>query len=113
MSVAGGNLLGGWPRELPGELVEVLCSLGPVRIERIVSRGHASPPGFWYDQATDEWVALLQGRARIRLEGEEEPVIMGPGDYLHLPAHCRHRVEETAPDETTVWLAIHVTTQAG
>ena len=108
MSVPRGNLLDGCPRELPEELIDILCDTGPVRIERIVSRGHASPPGFWYDQATDEWVALLQGRARVCIEGDEKPVVMGPGDYLYLPAHCRHRVEETAPDETTVWLAIPI-----
>ena len=35
------------------------------RIERIVSRGQASPPGFWYDQETDEWVLLVSGARRF------------------------------------------------
>jgi cupin 2 domain-containing protein len=29
------------------------------------------------------------------------------GDYLHIPAHLRHRVEWTAENEVTVWLAVH------
>lgn len=71
-----------------GEACEVLA-LGPdVRIERIVSRGHASLPGFWYDQDRDEWVCLLQGRARLAWEngGIME---FAPGDWVFIPAHAR------------------------
>jgi cupin 2 domain-containing protein len=32
---------------------------------------------------------------------------MRPGDYVNLPAHCRHRVEWTDPERETVWLALH------
>ena len=40
------------PTVLPGELTETLVQTKGVRIERIVSHGHASPDGFWYDQPT-------------------------------------------------------------
>ena len=73
------------------------------------SRGHASPEGFWYEQATHEWVLLVSGAARVRFEGDAEAVAMTPGDYLHIPARRRHRVEWTAPDVDTVWLAVHYT----
>jgi cupin 2 domain-containing protein len=33
--------------------------------------------------------------------------VMRPGDYVHIPAHQRHRVEWTEPDQKTVWLALH------
>ena len=32
---------------------------------------------------------------------------MKPGDFVNIPAHKRHRVEWTTPDEPTVWLAVH------
>jgi cupin 2 domain-containing protein len=78
-----------------------------VRIERIVSVGHASPEGFWYDQNEDEWVVVLKGAARLMFEGERQPVEMRAGDFISIPAHKRHRVEWTTPNEPTLWLAVH------
>ena len=93
------------PAQLPDELVQTLHSTEHLRIERIVSQGHASPPDFWYDQAEHEWVLLIQGAARLRLD--DEVVELKPGDFLNIPAHRRHRVEWTSPDQQTIWLAIH------
>jgi cupin 2 domain-containing protein len=92
---------------LPQELVRTLINDANVRIERIVSHGHASPEGFWYDQNQHEWVVVLKGAARLRFEGEDQPVEMKPGDFATIPAHKKHRVEWTMPDEPTVWLAVH------
>ena len=78
-----------------------------MRIERIVSQGHASPEGFWYDQDQHEWVLVLKGAARLRLQDEEQPVKMMPGDFINIPAHKKHRVEWTTSDEPTIWLAVH------
>jgi len=78
-----------------------------VRLERIVSTGHATPPGEWYDQDRDEWVVVLRGRARVRIEGEAEDRRLSVGDHLLLRAHVRHRVEWTDPTAPTVWLALH------
>lgn len=94
------------PSQLPEELFEVLASSEHARIERIVSLGHASPEGFWYDQPQDEFVLLLSGAARLRCEGEDA-VDLRPGDYLTIPAHRRHRVDWTTPEGSTVWLAVH------
>ena len=100
------NLLSDFPADLSGEQFETVVASPAVRIERIVSRGHASPPGFWYDQAQHEWVVVLAGAARLRFE-DGDTVEMKPGDHVNIPAHRRHRVEWTHPDEPTVWLAIH------
>lgn len=100
------NLFGDVPADLPEELVQTLLGTSKLRIERIVSHGHASPEGFWYDQETDEWVVLLTGAARLTLEGEA-PIDLLPGAFVNLPAHQRHRVEWTDPVQPTVWLAIH------
>ena len=77
-----------------------------VRIERIVSTGQCSPPDFWYDQAEGEWVLVLRGAARLRFADEEADRWLGPGDWLEIAPHRRHRVEWTTPDEATVWLAV-------
>jgi len=101
------NILTDIPADLPEELVNVLAENKHVRIERIVSTGHASPDDFWCDQDQNEWVVVLKGRAKLLFEGEDEPIDMGPGDHINIPAHKKHRVEWTTPDEPTVWLAIH------
>lgn len=98
------NLLQDLPTSLQKELVTVLAQSEHVRIERIVSQGHASPEGFWYDQDEHEWVVVLQGAAR--LEFEDEILDVGPGDFVNIPAHRKHRVAGTTPDEPTIWLAV-------
>ena len=101
-----GNLLADIPAALPEELFQTILGTTNFRVERIVSHGHRSPDGFWYDQDEDEWVLLISGSARIRFEGER-PIELTPGAYLYVPAHRWHRVEWTDPDRPTVWLAIH------
>jgi cupin 2 domain-containing protein len=101
------NLFSNIPNELAAEINDSVLDADNLRIERIVSRGHASPDGFWYDQKQHEWVVLLAGAARLRFESSKEPVEMRPGDYVCIPAHCRHRIEWTSATETTIWLAVH------
>ena len=98
------------PSHLPDELTETLVSATHVRVERIVSHGHASPIGFWYDQPWAEFVVLLRGAARLRFEDGE--IEMTPGSFLNIPAHRRHRVEWTDPTQPTVWLAVHYESEA-
>jgi cupin 2 domain-containing protein len=102
------NIFDGLPERLEEERIDDLVSVPGLRIERIVSTGQASPPGFWYDQDWSEWVMVLSGSAGLRFEGEAEPRRLGPGDHVAIPAHVRHRVEWTDPAQPTVWLAVHV-----
>jgi len=100
------------PSALPEELVEVLAEgKGHIRIVRLVSCGHTSPDGFWYDQEEHEWVVLLSGAAVMSFEnpvsGEVKLVNLTPGDWLEIPPHARHRVESTSAGEPAVWLAVH------
>ncbi len=99
------NLFADLPEQMPDEHFTTLLEAASVRIERIVSHGHASPEGFWYDQDQHEWVIVLKGAARLRFE--EGIVEMKLGDFLNIPAHKKHRVEWTTPDEPTIWLAVH------
>ena len=100
------NLFSDLPTDLPEELVEVLAENKHVRIERIISIGHASPDGIWYDPVEAEWVVVLKDEAKLLFEGDDEPIHMKPGDFVNISAHRKHRVEWTTPDETTVWLAV-------
>ena len=100
------NIFADLPTDLPEELVEVLAENKHVRIERIVSTGHASPDGFCYDQEETEWIVVLKGEAKLLFESDDEPIHMREGDFVNIPAHRNHRVEWTTPDETTVWLAV-------
>ena len=94
------------PPELPEELMQQLAGEGSVRIERIVSRGHSSPPEGWYDQDQHEWVVVLRGRAVLAYLDKPD-LNLGPGDYVSIAPHEKHRVAWTAPDEDTIWLAVH------
>ncbi len=98
------NLFTDLPAHLPAELVTKLLVAADVRIERIISHGHASPADFWYDQPQAEWVIVLKGAARLQFE--HVTVEMKPGDFVNIPAHRKHRVEWTTPDEPTIWLAV-------
>jgi len=101
------SLLQDIPVDLPEELLETICSSEGVKIERIVSRGHASPDGFWYDQERNEFVLVIQGSAGLKIENREGIVVLNPGDYLIISAHVKHRVEWTDHAGDTVWLAVH------
>ena len=99
------NLFDAIPAILPDELTQTLLAAPQLRIERIVSHGHTSPDGFWYDQHEDECVLLLAGAARLRFENEVVELI--PGSFLNIPAHRRHRVDWTDPQKPTIWLAVY------
>ncbi|MEX0726312.1 MAG: cupin domain-containing protein [Planctomycetaceae bacterium] len=106
MTPAITDLFAHLPDDLSEEHFESLVESKHVRIERIVSKGHRSPNGFWYDQPRSEWVLLLKGSASLEFEGES-PVDMQPGIAVLISAHRRHRVNQTSADEHTVWLAVH------
>jgi cupin 2 domain-containing protein len=98
------NIFDDLPQHLPKELVQILVRAADVRIERIISHGHASPADFWFDQAQHEWVIVLKGAARLQFE--DGMVELKQGDFINIPAFKKHRVECTTPDEPTVWLGV-------
>lgn len=101
-----GNLFGQIPTQLPEELFQILAVSEGARVERIVSKGHASPPDYWYDQPENEWVMVVRGEARLLFEKDDRVVHLSAGDYVNIEAHERHRVEWTREDSETVWLAV-------
>ncbi|WP_096701584.1 cupin domain-containing protein [Magnetospirillum sp. 15-1] len=102
-----GSLLAHTESDFDEEVFDTLLEGGRFRLLRIVSNGQATPEGVWLDQDDDEWVVLIKGAAMLRIDGEAKAHALTPGDWMLLPAHCRHRVEWTAPDQPTVWLALH------
>jgi cupin 2 domain-containing protein len=98
------NLFDDLPTELPKEVVQTLIRANDVKIERIISHGHASAHDFWYDQPQHEWVIVLQGAARLQFE--HGLVEMRVGDFINIPAFQKHRVDWTTPTEPTIWLGV-------
>ncbi len=101
-----GNIFLAAPNRSREEFFEPLIASGKVRIERIISHSNSSPEGFWYDQEESEWVMVVSGSAAIRIEGEEQILILRAGDWIDIPPRLRHRVEWTDPVQKTVWLAV-------
>ena len=104
---APGNLFADAEPDPAGERFDTLLAQPGIRVERIISTGQASPPGFWYDQPLGEWILLMSGSATLEFEGDAAPRRMKPGDYLWIAPHRRHRVTETDRGGVTIWLAIH------
>ena len=108
MKMGSGNLFADIPEALQNEQFLDLFSSPGIKIERIVSTGQATPASEWLEQDWTEWVALVAGAAAIQIEGEPSLRTLGPGDWLLIPAHARHRLEWTDSSAATIWLAIHV-----
>ena len=101
------NLFSQVPGIISDELFHEIVRNDRVKIERIVSHGHASPPGFWYDQEFNEWVLVLKGSAGLSFGDSTEILVLTVGDAVNIRAHQKHRVEWTDPEEPTIWLAVH------
>lgn len=100
------NIFDAIPENLDKEIFEQLVESNGVRIERIISKGQKSPESGWYDQDSNEWVMLLKGEAILLFE-DESTVKLKAGDFINIKAHKKHKVEWTAPDIETIWLAVH------
>jgi cupin 2 domain-containing protein len=107
MKISSKNIFKDIPVNMTEELVEIISETDNIRIERIASRAHSSPNDFWYDQEKNEYVIILKGKAGLAFEDRDDVIVIGPGDYLDIPAHVRHRVEWTDTEEDTIWLAIY------
>ncbi|WP_076416254.1 cupin domain-containing protein [Shewanella sp. UCD-KL12] len=101
-----GAFFGKIPTDLSEEVFEQIGGNDKILIERIVSKAHVTPAGQWYDQDRSEWVMVLKGAAKLQFE-QGELVHLTAGDYVDIPAHCKHRVAWTDEEQETLWLAVH------
>ena len=99
------NILKLLPQDLEQEVFEEIVKTDNIQIERIISKGHKSPAEGWYDQDKDEWVMVVKGKAMLAFDNKDD-VILEAGDYINIPAHQKHKVAWTDPDQETVWLAL-------
>jgi len=97
-----GRLEPGSAAPAEGERFTPLAELPGATVEQILSGVLPEPVSF--EQAHDEWVVVLEGGARMLVDGDE--LELGPGEWLLLPAGCPHTVLETRPG--TSWLAVHL-----
>lgn len=107
-----GNIRSKLPDVSRAEATEGLAAMrgGLTVVERIVSGGQSSPPGFWYDQEWDEWIMVVAGAAELEFENPAAEERLVAGDWLLIPARVRHRVRST--EDGTIWLAVHVGAEA-
>lgn len=105
MNIRVDNIYAGASADIGHETFLTLFESASLKIQRIVSHTHSSPAGFWYDQTEEEWVILLRGQATLEF-ADGKLAELKEGDYLAIPRHAKHRVQQTAPD--TIWLAVHV-----
>nr|WP_316444996.1 cupin domain-containing protein [Francisella marina] len=75
-----------------------------IHIEKIVSYGQVTPIDEPYIQSHDEWVVVLKGMAKLRLDNND--YILDEGEHLFIPKNTRHWVIYT--ENPTVWLALHL-----
>jgi len=101
------NIFTNIPNKINQEVFEDIVSNKNIKIERIISHGDITPKGEWYDQDTNEWVMLMQGEAILSFEDDKSSIKLTAGEYINIPAHIKHRVSWTTPNEKTIWLAIH------
>jgi hypothetical protein len=102
------NLLTKLPAATRAEAFTELLARPGVRVERIVSRGQATPANQPMVQAQDEWVVLIEGAAGLRIEDSDE-VTLRAGDHVWIARGQKHWVTWTAKDRPSVWLAVHLT----
>jgi len=100
------NIFSNIPASLPNEVFEDIISTENFRIEKIISRGHTTPKGKWYNQDKNEFVLVLKGNAELKFEKNNKLIKMKSGDYINIPAHVRHRVEKTDSGKETIWLTV-------
>jgi len=101
------NIVADIPVQLPNELFSTLLQNSQFKVERIVSKGHCNAQDEWYEQSDAEWVFLFQGAAILEFAEPYELKKLNAGDYLLIPAYCKHRVDWTDPKQESIWLALH------
>ncbi len=88
------------------EFFETLQESSKIKIERIVSKGNSDNVDFWYQQARDEWVILVQGTAKIKFE-DGEILEMLAGEHVFIPRDKKHKIIETSTRPECIWIGVH------
>lgn len=106
MTINIGNLFESLPEDMSDEVFSDIVQGNNIKIERIISKGQTSPKSEWYDQEENEWVIVLKGEAKLSFQNNNV-VHLVAGSHLNIPAHTKHKVTWTTPNQETIWLAVH------
>ncbi|MED7818545.1 MULTISPECIES: cupin domain-containing protein [unclassified Francisella] len=97
------NIYSVFPKFSDDEVFLDLLKYDNVHVEKIISYGQVTDLNKPYIQNYDEWVLVLKGKAKLRLDTRE--YILEEGEHLLIPKDTKHWVTYTA--NPTIWLAIH------
>ncbi|WP_052341209.1 hypothetical protein [Salinarimonas rosea] len=86
--------------------VETLAESRVAKVERVVARGQRSKENFYCPQEASDFLVLLKGELELEYEGEKEPVLLGPGDFIVTQPGQNNRVSRTSEESETVWLKV-------
>ena len=86
------------------EIFKELYSNKNIQIEKIISYGQTTPTDIPYMQDHDEWVLIIDGNAKLKVDSKEYS--LNKGESLLIPANTKHWVTYT--HNPTIWLAIHI-----
>ncbi|MFO0919698.1 MAG: hypothetical protein U0872_15475 [Planctomycetaceae bacterium] len=100
-----GQLFSNLPRNLPAEFSVAYRSNSKVFASKqsCLTATHHPPDSGTTKTSTNE-ALVLTGAAKLQFP--DCVAELKPGDFINIPAHHRHRVEWTLPEELTIWLAV-------
>ncbi|AJI74557.1 mannose-6-phosphate isomerase family protein [Francisella philomiragia subsp. philomiragia ATCC 25015] len=98
------NLFDVIPSTSNNEIFVDLLKSDNIHIEKIISYGQVTPIDEPYIQSHDEWVIVLKGMAKLRLDNND--YILDEGEHLFIPKNTKHWVTYT--ENPTIWLALHL-----
>ncbi|AJI55050.1 mannose-6-phosphate isomerase family protein [Francisella philomiragia] len=98
------NLFDVIPSTSNNEIFVDLLKSDNIHIEMIISYGQVTPIDEPYIQSHDEWVVVLKGMAKLRLDNND--YILDEGEHLFIPKNTKHWVTYT--ENPTIWLALHL-----
>ena len=102
MGISVSNLFNYELPERDKEIITTLLKHKNIEVKRIVSNSLITPNTF--KQKEDEFVILLEGSAKLEINGEIKT--LKRGDFLFIPANTKHTLLKT--NKKAIWLAIHI-----
>ncbi|AFJ43328.1 cupin domain-containing protein [Francisella orientalis] len=76
------------PEVASNEVFIDLLKNDSIYVEKIISYGQVTPIDEPYIQSHDEWVVVLKGMAKLRLDSND--YILDEGEYLFIPGNTKH-----------------------
>lgn len=92
------------PEVASNEVFIDLLKNDSIHVEKIISYGQVTPIDEPFIQSHDEWVVVLKGMAKLRLDNND--YILDEGEYLFIPRNTKHWITYT--ENPTIWLALHL-----